>query len=383
MAIADAVAPEEISHAKKMSRLRKEKEWKDQGEFETEVMKPYLDVCNKTATEWLDLIGDRAEVLMSTNATLQKKLTTQEEELQRLLKTHVLRQGDMDQVRSKLHDGKDRQAIAEKQLRELRDARHAEERALRQQTVELHHKAMELTEKQRGLETQKREDQARAAKNSELLEDLQFMQAKLQLKKAEYDQEDIQHANDKFGGMTNTESEFGEIFKDDIDSMAERHDTKRVSTTSLASPHENRFEAARSLGSPDQSKPGAAAAHEAGGMPQKSPAARSAQPAHSRSSPPPGAKAAPDGACSCGSVLAPGATVCRKCGKRRETIACPCGNALQPESMFCNKCGRKKEDEDATTAPGAKQPVAPSKPSGAAKRPVILGQGAKDAMHIT
>merc|ERR1719359_303681 len=148
-----------------VARRLRENKWKDQAAYETDVIKPYLAVYNAPPIEWLRILNQRSEVVTKTNVDLQNRLAAQEKLLRSLQKECDLRSQDMEHMHNKLREGKERQAIAEKQLRELREARFAEERSLREQSLALRDKVMALTEKQRRLEAQKRDDERRVSKN--------------------------------------------------------------------------------------------------------------------------------------------------------------------------------------------------------------------------
>lgn len=165
----------------------RETEWKDTAAWETDVVRPYLEAYNCCQDKWLEIINRRSQVIMQTNSEMQVRLSEQMGILKSLRKELASKEAQWEEVQEQLREGKDRQAQAEEQLRELREARLAEEVYLRDRNVALHQKLMALTESQRRLEDQKREDDRRAARNKELLEELRFMKAKLELRKSEFE----------------------------------------------------------------------------------------------------------------------------------------------------------------------------------------------------
>jgi len=372
-----------LDHKTMVARRLRENKWKDQMAYETEVVQPYLAVYNAPPIEWLRILHTRSEVVTKTNVDLQNRLATQEKVLRSLQKECDLRSQDMEHMRGKLKEGKDRQAKALTQLHELRAARVREERSLREQTVVLRDKVIALTEKQRRLEVQKRDDERRVSKNLELLEELRFMQAKLQLRKAEfeYDHEDNFHggAGDRGLGTVCSESELGDPPRDD----PEPDSIPRGSVDSQGFPG-SRSETPFSMPGRQTSRPmtpmflddDLRATPPVGRM---SPTmhGRSSPPPHGRSSPPPQRASSAHGrspppssstpppgmvqACTmCGNILLPDAIFCRKCGKKRDPAACACGNVLLPDAIFCRKCGRRCRDEEAPSLPTSPSSALPA-----------------------
>lgn len=170
-----------------VSRSLRENAWKDQMVFEGEVMKPYLAVFNAPPHEWLEFIESHSEVILKTNGALQKKLAALEKTTRKMETEYEHRSKEWELMQSKFQKSKENQKAVEQQLRDLREARAAEEQHLREQAVELDEKYLTLLKKQRSLEAQKREDDRKVRVNRELLEELAFMQSKLELKKAEYE----------------------------------------------------------------------------------------------------------------------------------------------------------------------------------------------------
>lgn len=169
------------------ARRAREKSWKDQSDFEMQVLKPYLEVFNAAPHEWLSLIESRSKVIMTTNTSLQKQLSATEKAVQQLQHQYSLRSQEWEMMQGKFRGSKEGQKDGEKQLCELREARVAEERRLQEQCLLLRDKHYGLIDRQRILEAQRREDDRKVRMNQELLEELAFMQAKLELKKAEHE----------------------------------------------------------------------------------------------------------------------------------------------------------------------------------------------------
>lgn len=217
------------------ARRLRETKWKDQAAWEANVVKPYLEAYNCTQEEWLAIISRRCQVIMDTNSDMQTQLAEHEVVLQSLRKELSAKKQEWEVVQGDLSKGKERQAQAEEQLRELREARMAEEVHLRDKTVALHQQLMSLTQSQRRLEDQRRDDERRAAKNKELVDELKFMKAKLELRKAEFEiADEFESQHDGSEVERDAESEAGTLPPPE-DGLANALDASALTRESLAS----------------------------------------------------------------------------------------------------------------------------------------------------
>jgi hypothetical protein len=350
-------------------RRRRESQWKDLEAYEADIMQPYLDAYNVEAKDWLNQIGDRFTVIMDTNTHLQNQLIEESAALTKLQKQYDVISQDWDQMQFRLRENKERQAIAEEQLKQLRTARFAEERSLRNQTTSLHNKVKVLVEKQRSLESQKRDDEGRLKKQKDLLEDLRLVEANLNIRLQSTDLE-VENGEDAQAGKSGTENDVVGSLREDTE-----HEKGRGSWGSdsfmTASRSGTPFSMAPSLPIHTASRPVTLTdtqdvpmifddLHRASPLLPRSPTPDQTplSPSRMRTSPPPrgtpGSRSntpligshGDDSCVSCGAVLMADATFCRKCGKKREILVCACGNTLMSDSLFCRRCGRKCRDED-------------------------------------
>jgi len=420
-----------VCHKTAVARRLRDIEWKNTAAWEGDVIKPYLAVYNAPPQEWLRIIALRSEVIMKTNTDLQQQVASQATVVKGMQKEFEMKKEAWEQAQTKLREDKDRQAAAQIQLRELHEAHVKEEGALRDQTVALRDKTRTLMEQKRRLEAQKRNDERRVSKNCEMLEELRFMQAKLELRKATLDNDnhDMNYAiGTEPGG---TESEVGEPSPQQEEAPYIVGSTLRG--REIAEPDPDRSQGPK-RSSTDGQNFVRASFSDSGPLPEGFPVGRrpssqversrgsvdmfhddfhddlnllqlpqGAAPSPQRSSPSrssltsappllpketsaPGARTTMAGdrdvqrqrerdeACNmCGQSLAPDAVLCRKCGTKKNQLVCLCGSILMPDASFCRKCGRtcEKEEVEAFQA-GAAQPVAPATPKGSQNRPAVV-----------
>jgi hypothetical protein len=183
------MAPSRSSRSAKerSSRRLRETLWKEVAEWEDSICKPYMEIHNASPEKWHQIIKERSDVIMKTNADLQLKLAQQTRLVQGLQQEFEVKGKAWESVQKSLRDGKHQQKEACEQLNELREARLGEERQLREKTVALRRRLMGLTKNQRQLDQTRREDEQRLSRNQDVLEELRLMQDDLELRKSEFD----------------------------------------------------------------------------------------------------------------------------------------------------------------------------------------------------
>mmetsp|Transcript_134459 Transcript_134459/g.287673 ORF Transcript_134459/g.287673 Transcript_134459/m.287673 type:complete len:358 (-) Transcript_134459:90-1163(-) len=170
----------------KLDRMRHDREhrWAEDQKFENSIIEPYLEFANASEVDRLQILNDRVETILRTNANLQEQLCEQEAATQSNQQELNQKQEEWNDLEVELSKSKVEQNRVETQLNELRAQRLAEERRLRSKGVALHEQLAVLTKENSRLEDQRREEEHQMERQKLILEQLERKAQALELRKA-------------------------------------------------------------------------------------------------------------------------------------------------------------------------------------------------------
>mmetsp|Transcript_40890 Transcript_40890/g.89498 ORF Transcript_40890/g.89498 Transcript_40890/m.89498 type:complete len:212 (-) Transcript_40890:111-746(-) len=175
---------EPVSNKLQLSRLKREAEWADAKAFEDVMLEPYLEHVKASERAWLELLQERARVVLETNCQLRNQLNEQELELLVLEDHRACKRHEWEALQVELGRYKADQTQAEVQIQELRESRLAEELQLRERAMGLRVQVAALLRENCRQELERKAEERRITRNRDFLKELAREAASLEKQKA-------------------------------------------------------------------------------------------------------------------------------------------------------------------------------------------------------